>query len=579
MGKEAGLHLGIASGLAAMRRLLGEGHGPVEGRNPGPRWEQVAQEILNPTVAYQVAELPPRDENEGLRDSRWTIVGAAEKNLRGGTQPLYGIAKGVALTGRKTLAHVPHGRFGDFQTVDRAEIEALRSIHQLIMEYLEHDEGSRPLSLAVFGPPGSGKSYVVKQLAKMIRGDKEKILEFNLSQVDDPTDLVGAFHQVRDRALKSLPPFVFWDEFDSSDYRWLQYLLAPMQDGAFQEGQITHPIGKCVFVFAGGTSHTMAGFGPHDPSKETAEGAEQPPEAAKEARERWRKFQLLKGPDFKSRIAGFLDVLGPNQRQVVDKSGAERADATDIYFPVRRAIFLRTILRLGQEDRLDIDRGVLAALLETPLYTHGSRSLEKLILEIRGRSRGGLRRSGLPSPELLSLFVDDAKKFLDIMERNRRHPIAIEQLARDIHHYWWERSKDPSTGWTIDEELDRPYDALEEGWKRDNRAAAVRVPEVLELAGLYVEKDEKKEGADKIVGRVIEHYIEVLAEAEHDGWYEHRRRNGWTLGERDNASKRHPAMRPYRELSEQVKNKDRDAVRNYPPILERAGYRVVHSSV
>ena len=56
---------------------------------------------------------------------------------------------------------------------------------------------------------------------------------------------------VRDEVLRGNTPVVFWDEFDSREYHWLQYLLAPMQDGKFQDGQINHPIGKSVFIFAG----------------------------------------------------------------------------------------------------------------------------------------------------------------------------------------------------------------------------------------------------------------------------------------------------------------------------------------
>jgi hypothetical protein len=41
---------------------------------------------------------------------------------------------------------------------------------------------------------------------------------------------------------------------------WLRYFLAPIQDGTFQEGQITHPLGRAIFVFARGTSITMEAF-------------------------------------------------------------------------------------------------------------------------------------------------------------------------------------------------------------------------------------------------------------------------------------------------------------------------------
>jgi hypothetical protein len=38
---------------------------------------------------------------------------------------------------------------------------------------------------------------------------------------------------------------VLWDEFDSRGFHRLQYLLAPMQDGRFQDGALTHAVGRC----------------------------------------------------------------------------------------------------------------------------------------------------------------------------------------------------------------------------------------------------------------------------------------------------------------------------------------------
>ena len=99
-----------------------------------------------------------------------------------------------------------------------------------------------------------------KKLPKGVMGHDVPILDFNLSQFSGPADLIGAFHQVRDEVLKGNIPVVFWDEFDSAKYEYLQYLLAPMQDGTFQEGQVTHTIGRCIMVFAGATSYKMETF-------------------------------------------------------------------------------------------------------------------------------------------------------------------------------------------------------------------------------------------------------------------------------------------------------------------------------
>src|SRR5262249_5327112 len=144
------------------------------------------------------------------------------------------------------------------------------------------------------------------------------------------------------------------DEFDARGLFWLQYLLAPMQDGRIQDGQISHPIGKCVFVFAGGTSTEFGGFGPD--AAETA---------------RWEAVQVVKGPDFKSRLSGYLNVLGPNPRRTF----AGDADPADVGFPIRRAFLLRSALGLLGNERLTIDRGVLSAFIEVSQYRHGARSL------------------------------------------------------------------------------------------------------------------------------------------------------------------------------------------------------------
>ena len=132
-----------------------------------------------------------------------------------------------------------------------------------MLEYISTKNTVRPLSIAVFGTPGSGKSFGIVEVANSIASNLIKKLDFNLSQFRSPLDLVNAFHKVRDIVLEGKIPLVFFDEFDSAlegKLGWLKYFLAPMQDGVFREGDSIHPIGKAIFVFAGGTSSTFKEF-------------------------------------------------------------------------------------------------------------------------------------------------------------------------------------------------------------------------------------------------------------------------------------------------------------------------------
>jgi len=472
----------------------------------------------------------------------------------------------VALFGLKELRHVPFAQFGDLLTTDRDEIEALRNIKGLIQDYRHTAGRQKPLSLAVFGPPGAGKSFAIKQIAAGVLGSKPPPLEFNLSQFSDVSDLTGAFHQVRDRVLEGHLPLVFWDEFDSEGYEWLQYLLAPMQDGKFQEGQITHPIGRCVFVFAGATSYDMQSFGscPKD-----AKGCE--------------KFKLLKGPDFKSRLSGFLNVLGPNRRLICRwEEGPQGShwpqwtdDPRDVCYPVRRALLLRSLLGLTKDradERMDIDHGLLAALLEVDHYTDGARSLEKIVQSLRQASDCCFRRSALPTDEVLRMNAD-AEEFVRIVSGPKEFLKQAKDLANAVHDFFLQLGKREK--WPI--HFDMPYEQLPEPVKADNVAAALRIPWVLSLAGLYLVEGKPESDEEKAtVRRAIETYLDTLAMEEHDLWIDFKRKNGWTLGSpRNDALKIHDCLKPFLELDEKNRDKDRNSVRRYPDIADHAGFKIV----
>ncbi len=222
------------------------------------------------------------------------------------------VAVNTVITGKdKDLDKVPSARFGDLKTVDRREIESLRSIQNLIREYLDQPQQKRPLSLAVFGPPGAGKSFAVTQVARSIHPGRIESVELNLSQWSSPDDLIKALHQVRDVVLKGKVPLVFFDEFDAKyqteDLGWLKYFLEPMQDGRFKEGESTHPIGRAIFVFAGGTSTSLQGF-----SREVLEEEENLDAAEKEVKlkELKCKFRGCQGARLCQPAAGFCGCHG-----------------------------------------------------------------------------------------------------------------------------------------------------------------------------------------------------------------------------------------------------------------------------
>jgi RyR domain len=560
----------LQAGLSTTRFLMEHGHGAVTTEEPGFPFKDAAAHMQNPTSKYAVAVIQC-DTGVCVASTPWTILGQAfHSEVFPG--PLFGPARRLALLGPVALENVPIARFGRLLTLDRQEIEALRALRQLMLSYRDSGPQKQPLSLAVFGAPGSGKSFGIKQIAEAVFGEKNPILEFNLAQFRGPDDLIGSYHQIRDHVLLGKTPVVFWDEFDSRNYFWLQYLLAPMQDGVFQEGQHSHAIGKCIFVFAGGTSRDFAHFGP------CGEPAENETETQRSDRQ---EFIMAKGPDFKSRLAGFLDVLGPNPRQLYNEEAARKGldawqdDPSDADFPLRRAVLLRSLLGLSKEkenERLEIDRGLLTALLEIGHYRNGARSVEKLASQMRERGGLPLRRAHLPPGNLLALYVDDVPSFHSLIRRSYAFLAQAEKLAPVLHQDWRDGLPPSERGGPYDV----PYEELDQEGKEANLAAAKRIPEILAMAGFVLEDGEATPDEEAAVHDFLKEHGEFLAEEEHNGWGEQKRMEGWTYAaKRDNATRRHPLLVAYAELPEEQKNKDRRTILNYPKYARAAGFKIV----
>jgi hypothetical protein len=289
---------------------------------------------------------------------------------------------------------------------------------------------------------------------------------------------------------------------------------------------------------------------------------------------------LKKGPDFKSRLHGTLNVLGPNPRQRLDGHVWED-DPSDVYFPVRRAVLLRSLLGLmsgkHQADRLEMDAGLLSALLETGHYTYGSRSFEKIVTALQAASARGFHRSALPPDEVLTMNVtelDDFKRALDQPLAFQKH---ADEIAAAIHARWMDVA-DRGNAFRV------AFDALDEEQKNDNRAAAWRMPTILGLVGLeFVPLHDPRDPAPDAADILNEH-LEFLADEEHRGWMAVRIANGWrridrtsdsALKKQHRATRMHDCLVPYAELSKQEKDKDRQAIQWYPDAATLVNFKIV----
>lgn len=69
--------------------------------------------------------------------------------------------------------------------------------------------------------------------------------------------------------------------------------------------------------------------------------------------------------------------------------------------------------------------------------------------------------------------------------------------------------------------------------------------------------------------------LERLAENTHEVWAAQRMSEGWTYGpERNDATKQHPSLIPYQQLSESEKAYDRNTAAETIKVLLALGYRI-----
>ncbi len=461
----------------------------------------------------------------------------------------------------EALRCVPKAKYGNFVTVDREEIERINELRGQITAYCSNAADRKPLSIAVFGPPGSGKSFAIKQLARQLFPNNRAELEFNLSQFSDQHELNEAFHQVHNATVRGEIPFVFWDEFDTDKLKWLKSFLAPMQDAVFRDAGIEHPFGKAIFIFAGGTCRNFEQF---SRSKQTEE------EQKQFLVNYNATFKDLKGPDFVSRLRGYLNVKGPNQIQDDDGNCTEKSGY--IYL-IRRAMLLRSLLERNASEIIDpqtkmasISTGILNAFIHVDEYLHGARSMESIITmgSLLGKNYFG--PDSLPSPRLLALHVtDDFMQCISEGEQQKLPADILERLAKAGYDGWRE-----ATGRNENTE----YEQQTEEEKMSSREPVPRRIIALAEEGYIPELTSDSHVQDEILKFDEDHdLLERLMQQEHNVWLRGHLVNGWELADtRKDKLRLHRDIRKFKELPDEQQNINRAIIQKTIEALHDAGY-------
>jgi hypothetical protein len=149
-----------------------------------------------------------------------------------------------------------------------------------------------------------------------------------------------------------------------------------------------------------------------------------------------------------------------------------------------------------------------------------------------------------------------------------------EQIAQALHKSYLEDCKEHGT-FDANNPAHQAWGNLDETYLEANRNQAMGYGVWLRGAGYFVEVTDTW---DVTLPHFTDDEVESMARKEHGRWCEERTADGWVYGAvRDNPLKRHPDLKPWEELSEQSKDKDRDTVRAMPEILARYGLAIVRS--
>jgi len=216
---------------------------------------------------------------------------------------------------------------------------------------------------------------------------------------------------------------------------------------------------------------------------------------------------------------------------------------------------------------LDDDQASLSAGL-VMLRAAGDRDIPVVVRMSTSRQAGLAALLESPGEKFTKLHV------FSVLDHACRLDVLLaginEVLARAIHEDYARKQKE--RGETPESNPSMvAWDRLPEHLKESNRNQADGIGEKLRTAGYRIVP---LDDWDAPLSVFSDDEVEQLARLEHDRWVADRLRTGWTYspGPKDVEKKTSPYLIPYDRLTEEIKDLDRNTVRELPAFLARAGY-------
>ncbi|KAK4553844.1 hypothetical protein LTR86_009019 [Recurvomyces mirabilis] len=552
--KPPNCHRGIQYGISAASKLSHQGFVHSDFDN-GPDYP-IAQimEQLSLDRQHTAVSIPSGRISSG---DKWSIFDSV-------TGDPAELARHIVVDGpEKALVSCPVQVFGSLLAVDRAEQENLRSVLDAMTERLDISGATGPTSVGVVGPAGSGKKFVTANLATHVStGRKVRKLQYN-SQLLGISELIEACHTIRDHTASGELTIVTFENFETflrPNGQLLSEILTIMREGHFSDKGHVHSLGAPLLFFIVN----------HDTAVDSDDAF--PPQTPTSPR----------GADFVQRPTIDMALLMDHLHGLVKTTSINQMGAKDRTFCIRRAIMLRQLLKdkhphVGNNGRLNVEEGVLHALLLVPKYNHGLRSLEKIISTSRLSGRKKFDVAALPPEEQIQLHVD-GKTFMNHLRSPKLQPALREKLAEGMFEVYKKQRyimcKSDEERNALDEERSmRDWIELPPELKESTRSQADDIPRKLRAVNCFMLNEERSEPLIKVPQFSTEQ-LDMLSEMEHERFNAERLQRQWRMGPRNSKQRTTPFLVPWRDLSQEWRDVDRVMVECVPRILEKAGWHI-----